>query len=76
MDTIPSHGELALDITVPPNTDATVRVPAGDAGAVRESGRPTGEATGVKFLQYENGAAVFATGSGHYHFTAPAPGGI
>jgi len=67
-----SNGELALDITVPPNTTATVRVPAGDAAAVRESGRPVHEAAGLQFLRMDNGAAVFHTGSGHYHFTTPA----
>ncbi|MFA5264302.1 MAG: family 78 glycoside hydrolase catalytic domain [Opitutaceae bacterium] len=69
-----SDGKFSLDVTVPPNTTATVRMPAADAATVRESARTVGEAVGVKFLRMENGAAIFRTGSGQYHFAAPAPG--
>jgi alpha-L-rhamnosidase len=61
-------GKLTMDVTIPPNTTATVFVPAKDAASVTESGKPAGEAEGVKFLRMENNAAVYAVGSGNYQF--------
>ena len=65
-----------MDVTIPPNSTATIFVPAKDAASVTESGPSTGlragkpatKAVGVKFLRMENGAAVYAVGSGTYHF--------
>jgi alpha-L-rhamnosidase len=59
---------FTLDIQVPPNTTATVWVPAKDAGTVTESGKPAAKAAGVKFVKSENGAALFEVGSGSYSF--------
>ena len=42
--------------------------PAKDAAGVTESGRPTRQAKGVKFLRMEAGAAVYAVGSGSFRF--------
>lgn len=55
-------------ITVPPNTTATVSVPARDAQSVMESGQPAAAAAGVRFVRMEPGRAVFAVESGRYHF--------
>ena len=64
-------GEIfTLHVTVPPNTTATVRVPAKDVGAVTESGQPVTQAEGVKLLRMEDGQAVFAVNSGRYAFEA------
>jgi alpha-L-rhamnosidase len=60
--------KLTMDVTIPPNTTATIFVPAKDAASVTESGKPAGEANGVKFLRMENGAAIYAVGSGNYQF--------
>ena len=60
--------KLTMNITIPPNTTATVYVPAKDAAVVTESGKPVAEAKGVKFLRMENGAAVYEIGSGTYQF--------
>ena len=57
-----------MDVTTPPNSTATIYVPAKDAASVTESGKPAGEANGVKFLRMENGAAIYAVGSGNYQF--------
>ena len=62
---------LKLDVTIPINATATVYVPAKDAGGVTESGTPAAKAAGVKFLRMENGAAVYAVGSGTYRFESP-----
>ena len=61
-------GKLTMDVTIPPNSTATVFVPAKDAASVTESGKHAGDAEGVKFLRMENNYAVFAVGSGNYQF--------
>ena len=60
--------KVTMEVTIPPNSTATVFVPAKDAAGVTESGKPAGEAEGVKFLRTENNAAVYAVGSGDYQF--------
>jgi alpha-L-rhamnosidase len=62
-------GTLALDVTLPANTTATVYVPAAKSAAVLESGKPAAESEGVKPLRTENGEAVFEVQSGVYRFT-------
>jgi len=59
---------LTLDVTIPPNTTALVRVPAADAGTVTESGKPSATAPGVRFVSAEKGAAVYEVESGSYQF--------
>jgi alpha-L-rhamnosidase len=73
------HGRIGSDwkregdrffwsINVPPNTTATVYVPARDAASVTESDKPVEQAKGVTFLYMEKGRAVFKVGSGTYEF--------
>jgi alpha-L-rhamnosidase len=66
-------GEFHWDIIVPPNATATVYVPAKNAETAHESGKPAGQAEGVKFERMENDAAVYEVGSGSYSFTCPLP---
>jgi len=64
-------GGLALDVTIPANTSATVYLPVGaskTAGQVTESGQPLAQAEGVKWLRNEGGCAVLAVESGSYQF--------
>ena len=60
-----------MEIAIPPNTTATVYVPARDAAQVTESGQRASEAPGIKLLRHENGAAAYAIGSGSYRFESP-----
>lgn len=60
--------KLTMEVTIPINTTATIHVPARDAAAVTESGKPAATSKGVKFLRIEQGAAVFEVGSGSYRF--------
>ncbi len=60
-------------INVPPNTTATVYVPAPEGVQVQESGEPIGKIAGVDFIGYENGAAVYLLPSGRYTFTYAYP---
>jgi hypothetical protein len=61
-------GRLALNVTIPPNTTATVFVPAGQAGQPTEGGLPAQRSAGVTFLRQEADRAVFEVGSGQYRF--------
>lgn len=60
--------KLTMNVTIPPNTTATVFVPAKDESSVTESDKPASEVAGVKFLRIENKAAVYEVGSGTYQF--------
>jgi alpha-L-rhamnosidase len=61
-------GRFTWNLTVPPNTTATVYVPAKDQARVTEGAKPASEAHGVKYLRAEAGAAVYEIGSGSYAF--------
>ncbi len=63
-----NRNQLTMDISIPPNTSATVYVPTVSANEVTESGKPIMNIKGVKYLRLENGAAVYAVGSGTYRF--------
>jgi len=65
-----SGNRLTLDVTVPPNTTATIHVPTGDPATVREGGKSATEVPGLKFLRSEKGAAMFGAGSGSYQFSS------
>jgi len=59
-------GQMALDVTVPGNTTATVEIPAASRWAVTEGGKAASE--GVTFVRMAGGNAVFTVGSGTYKF--------
>ena len=65
--------KVSMDVTIPPNTTATVFVPAKDAADVTESGKPANTAEGVRFLRMEKGAAVYEVVSGTYNFESSMP---
>jgi alpha-L-rhamnosidase len=66
--------KLTMNVTIPPNTTASVYVPAKNATQVLESGRPVAELEAVKFLRTEHAAAVYEIGSGTYQFVSELPG--
>jgi alpha-L-rhamnosidase len=61
---------LAYTATVPANTTATLYLPTSSADSVKEGTVAAGKASGVTFLKFENGKAVYALKSGSYAFTA------
>ena len=63
--------DFELEVRIPPNTSATVYVPASSAEKVRESGRALAEADGIEVLRSEAGHVVLSIGSGLYRFTSP-----
>jgi alpha-L-rhamnosidase len=62
------NGRLTYEAEIPPNTTATLSLPASAAEKVREGGQPAAKASGVSFLKHENGKAVFRLSSGSYLF--------
>ncbi len=62
--------QFAWNIVVPPNSTATIYVPAKSADSVREGGQRIDQSPGVKFIEAKNGLAVFEIGSGSYQFNA------
>jgi len=62
--------QVSMDVMIPPNTTATVFVPARDEASVLEGGKAVAEVKGVRFLRMESGAAVYAVGSGCYQFSS------
>jgi len=60
---------LLPNITIPPNATAVVYFPANAGAQVMESGKPADHAVGVKYLRWENGAAMYEIASGRYSFS-------
>ena len=65
-------GQFRLDVTVPPNTHATVRLPHATLATVTESGRALDAADGVARAFQEGEAAIVEVGSGRYRFAYDA----
>ena len=63
-------GTFSLHAAIPPNTAATVYMPAKDAAAVTEGGKPAADAPGVTFLRMESGCALYAVEAGEYRFAS------
>jgi alpha-L-rhamnosidase len=59
-----------LDVTIPANTSATVYLPAANAGAATESGRPLGEVAGMTVGEVSGGCVALRIGSGRYRFSS------
>jgi alpha-L-rhamnosidase len=64
------NGKFTLDVTIPPNTTATVYLPTSDPNSLTESGTPASVAPGVKPLKSDGNLAAFGIDSGHYIFVA------
>lgn len=65
-----NSGMITLDILIPPNTTATVSIPAKSPDSVREGDNSAGNSEGVKLLRLEQGAIAYTVESGRYHFTS------
>jgi alpha-L-rhamnosidase len=64
---------FSLDVVVPPNAAGEVEIPIAAGDEVHESGRPVAQAPDVSFVREEADRAIYAVGSGDYHFTAGPP---
>jgi alpha-L-rhamnosidase len=61
-------GQLRLDVRVPANTHATVRLPGATLAQVTEGGRAVASATAIKSATQVGDAVVVEVGSGDYDF--------
>ncbi len=64
-----TDGALVWEVTVPPNTTATVSVPVKYGGVVREGNVPAESAEGVKLLAAEGGYSRCEVVAGTYRFS-------
>jgi len=63
-------GQFEWSINVPPNTTATVHVPATGQESVRESGKSIARQRGIRFVRQDSDRVVFEVESGSYEFKA------
>jgi alpha-L-rhamnosidase len=66
-------GRFELAVEVPPNTTATVRLPAAQLANVTESGRALASGDGITGQRQDGDAVVVELGSGSYRFAYPMP---
>jgi alpha-L-rhamnosidase len=59
---------FTLEVTIPPNSQATVRLPAADPAKVTESGAALASVAGVTPLPFAPGHAVLRVSAGRYRF--------
>lgn len=59
---------FSLRVTIPPNAQALVYVPARKSDRITESGKPADQSPGLRFQGWQNNAAVYKVGSGDYRF--------
>lgn len=64
--------DVALDITIPPGSSATIYLPTSTSESVRESGRTLRLGPGIQRIAVENGRVKCVAGSGEFHFLLPA----
>jgi alpha-L-rhamnosidase len=58
----------SLDLTVPANATATVRLTTTNAEQITESGQPLGHAAGVRLVEMDHGNAILQVAAGTYRF--------
>jgi alpha-L-rhamnosidase len=63
-----TDGKITLQVTIPANTTATIKIPVKDPAAVTESGKPLSEAVGVHIGAMEGKLLNIDVGSGSYVF--------
>lgn len=61
--------QLELDVELPPNTNATIYVPAANAADVMEGGKPLQQQSDVRVIGAKDGYVLIEAGSGKYSFT-------
>ena len=59
---------FSLKVAVPANTRATIYVPSLPKRSIQEGGQPAEKSSGLKFVEYRDGYAVFEAVSGNYSF--------
>ncbi len=60
---------LCLEVSIPPNTTATLFLQTEEPGTITESGQPIAVARGIKVEGIQDGSVALSLGSGMYSFT-------
>jgi alpha-L-rhamnosidase len=63
---------MRVDVTLPPNTSGTVRLPGAVAEEVVETGRPLAQAEGVSDIRQLAEGCQVSVVAGEYAFSYPA----
>jgi alpha-L-rhamnosidase len=69
-----SNGEFIWHVRVPPNSVATVEIPAKDAEDVQLNGAVIKPHAWITFVKFAHGRAIYRVASGNYRFTSRLPG--
>ncbi|WP_193214237.1 glycoside hydrolase family 78 protein [Luteolibacter marinus] len=64
-----SAGVFTLDVTVPPNTTAEIRLPATPDQVIKEGGKPVADSPGITPVGRDGNGMRVAAKAGSYHFT-------
>ena len=62
-------GRLSLDVSVPSNTTAEIRLPTAVVESLQERGLPVADAKGITSVKREAAATILQIGSGDYSFS-------
>ncbi|HNT37044.1 MAG TPA: alpha-L-rhamnosidase C-terminal domain-containing protein, partial [bacterium] len=65
-----TQDKFALSVTIPPNTEAAVSIPAASPSHVRENGIVLEESEGVHSVEAGDGVVIVRVGSGRYRFVS------
>jgi alpha-L-rhamnosidase len=63
-----AQAAFSMDLTVPANTSAILRLPAARQSAITEGGHPLSQSAGINFVKIDGSVAVLRVGAGTYHF--------
>jgi alpha-L-rhamnosidase len=66
------NGTFLLEVVIPPNTEATVRLPGANACEVTENGRPAAGTEGIAALRQEQADVTLSLSAGRYSLAYPA----
>jgi alpha-L-rhamnosidase len=69
-----SHPPFSVEVTVPPNSTAQVRVPGRTVRAITEGGRAIDRASGIRLLGMAGGVARLELGAGSYRIASSSAG--
>lgn len=64
------NGSLFLQVTIPPNSLATVYIPSKDHSQITLDNKPIGAVDGIKMVGQQNSYTICELGSGNYEFKA------
>ena len=63
------NGKLVIDAEIPANTTATIYIPASNADAISENGKPLNSIKDIQIAGTENNYVLLKVGSGKYQFS-------